>query len=58
MLGLVWDVGADEGFAALCPVVVIEHCALGSLAEVWAWAGAGLMTAGVHVELAEGLVRR
>ena len=27
MLGLAWDVGADEGFAALCPVVVLEHCA-------------------------------
>ena len=38
--------------------VVVEHCALGSLAEVWAWAGARLMTAGVRVELAEGLVRR
>ena len=46
--------GADEGLAALCPMVVVEHCALGSLAEVWAWAGARLMTAGARVELAEG----
>ena len=58
MLGLAWGVVADEGFAALHPVVVVEYCALGSLAGVWAWAGAGLMTAGVRVELAEGLVRR
>ena len=54
MLGLVWGVAADEGFAALHPVVVVEHCTLESLAEVWAWAGARLMTAGARVELAEG----
>lgn len=57
MLGLAWGVAADEGFAALYPVVVVEHCALGSLAEVWARAGAGLVTVGVRVELAEGVVR-
>ena len=54
MPGLAWGVAADEGFAALYPVVVVEHCALGSLAEVWAWPGAGLITAGVRVELAGG----
>ena len=54
VLGLAWGVAADEGFAALYPVVVVERCALGSLAEVWAWAGAGLVTVGVRVELAEG----
>lgn len=48
MLGLAWGVAADEGFATLYRVVVVEHCALGLLVEVWARAGPGLMMAGAR----------